>query len=726
MMRKPNSKYFLVSLLAFGGSGAFTALAAEITVTGLVTTRQFNNGLGNVTVTATGVIDPGPGGGSDSIGIQTSGDNVTITNAGTIRSTGVFGYGIAAQGANNIILNTGTITTTQAVSPAIVIDRLDNLITNTGTISTAQSDAIRSYAARATITNSGVISSTNGIGIFTDGASDVITNANTGTISTNNSIAIRVLGANTMITNAGVISTTGDSKYGISAEGNNVTITNTGTINAVGTSSYGVQTAGTGSITTLNNSQGAGNADGALTYRGALPASYNIIINSASSYGKLAVTSGTGTTTFGIYTGSTVANGTYTSVLSGIAAGNLTATTGSYNSVTWTLSETTSGSYIWNLIVSGISTPSSFQSNALTYLRSHAAGAAGMLDSLSAVPAMSGVMTALNNLSGAAQANAIAQTLPAMAGAASQATTSSMQALNQVIQGRSSSLRGMSSGDEYIGNRDVWMKGFGSWANQNEVNGVSGYKVNTGGLAIGIDKGLTRKANIGAVFAFSNSGVSSNSSSAPSGVTINSYQAGVYGDYTIHPQLIANAQVDIGMNQNNAYRNITFMGTNANSSYKSYSGHVGTGVKYLMPLSAQNTFIPSVRVDYTTVQSQAYTETGAGALNLSVGQQTYNTLIPSADLRIDHSLDSKLTLSANAGAGYNTLSNQVTATSAYQGGGTVFATNGLAVSPWLYNAGVGIVGQINKTLQLNVRYDNVFSPTGYMNQMVSAKLKIPF
>jgi outer membrane autotransporter protein len=529
-----------------------------------------------------------------------------------------------------------------------------------------------------------------------------------------------------MITNAGVISTTGDSKYGISAEGNNVTITNTGTINAVGTSSYGVQTAGTGSITTLNNSQGAGNADGALTYRGALPASYNIIINSASSYGKLAVTSGTGTTTFGIYTGSTVANGTYTSVLSGIAAGNLTATTGSYNSVTWTLSETTSGSYIWNLIVSGISTPSSFQSNALTYLRSHAAGAAGMLDSLSAVPAMSGVMTALNNLSGAAQANAIAQTLPAMAGAASQATTSSMQALNQVIQGRSSSLRGMSSGDEYIGNRDVWMKGFGSWANQNEVNGVSGYKVNTGGLAIGIDKGLTRKANIGAVFAFSNSGVSSNSSSAPSGVTINSYQAGVYGDYAIHPQLIANAQVDIGMNQNNAYRNITFMGTNANSSYKSYSGHVGTGVKYLMPLSAQNTFIPSVRVDYTTVQSQAYTETGAGALNLSVGQQTYNTLIPSADLRIDHSLDSKLTLSANAGAGYNTLSNQVTATSAYQGGGAVFATNGLAVSPWLYNAGVGIVGQINKTLQLNVRYDNVFSPTGYMNQMVSAKLKIPF
>jgi outer membrane autotransporter protein len=300
-----------------------------------------------------------------------------------------------------------------------------------------------------------------------------------------------------------------------------------------------------------------------------------------------------------------------------------------------------------------------------------------------------------------------------------------MQALNQIVQGRSNSLRGMASGDEYIGNRDVWMKGFGSWANQSDVNGVAGYKVNTGGLAIGVDQGFTPKLNIGAVLALSNSGVSSNSSSAPSGVTINSYQVGVYGDYAIEKNIIANAQADIGMNQNKEYRNITFMGTNANGTYNSYSAHLGTGVKYLMPIDMENTFIPSVRVDYTTVQSDAYSESGAGALNLSVAKQTYNTLIPSADVRIDHSLDSKMTVSANAGAGYNTLNNQVSATSAYAGGGTAFATNGLQVSPMLYNAGVGVTGQIDKNLQLNVRYDNVFSPTGYMNQMVSAKLKIP-
>jgi outer membrane autotransporter protein len=638
--------------------------------------------------------------------VMDSAGNVAI-NAGVIISSS---SDVAISITNGV--STKNLTINGNLSGRINVDSLSSLnqIINNGTITTSNG-GINVWGNVNTVVNNGQLISAGWWGVQAEDGATITNLINTGSI-----LAFSAVGLNGQI----------------------LYITNTGTINSssadqdIMANSYGPLV--------LNNSQGSGNTYGRLTYRGILPNNYNIIINSTSNYGRLWVTSGTGNTTFGISSlsaGSSTVSGTaYTSVLKGITNTQLgtsgASITGTSNSYTYTLTRTDAVENIWDLIVSGFSgssgggASSTYRSNAIAALRSHAAGAAGVLDSLTNNAQFAGVITALDALSGTAQANAVAQTLPVITGAASQATTAAMQALNQVIQGRSSSLRGMSSGDEYIGNRDVWMKGFGSWANQNDINGVSGYKINTGGLAIGIDKGLTRKANIGAVFAFSNSGVSSNSSSAPSGVTVNSYQAGVYGDYAIHPQLIANAQLDVGMNQNNAYRNITFMGTNANSSYNSYSGHVGTGVKYLMPLSAQNTFIPSVRVDYTTVQSQAYTETGAGALNLSVGQQTYNTLIPSADMRIDHSLDSKLTLSANAGAGYNTLGNQVTSTAAYQGGGAVFATNGLEVSPWLYNAGVGITGQIEKNMQLNVRYDNVFSPTGYMNQMVSAKLKIPF
>ena len=83
-------------------------------------------------------------------------------------------------------------------------------------------------------------------------------------------------------------------------------------------------------------------------------------------------------------------------------------------------------------------------------------------------------------------------------------------------------------------------------------------------------------------------------------------------------------------------------------------------------------------------------------------------------------------VTGNVGAGYNTLNNQVQITSAYAGGGASFATNGLQVSPWLYNAGIGIVGQIDKGYELTVRYDVQATTSGYVNQMASAKLRILF
>lgn len=171
---------------------------------------------------------------------------------------------------------------------------------------------------------------------------------NEGTISTSGTGAFGINNITTItsLNNTGTISTSGLSAYGFYNRGTLTTFTNTGTISTSGFSAYGFYNRGI--LTTLNNLQGASGSP--LTYRNILPANYNIIINSTSNYGQLAVTMGTQATSFGIYTGSTLSAATYNSVLTGVSSSNIT----NYSSITdW---NNFNSSYKWKLSQVGSST----------------------------------------------------------------------------------------------------------------------------------------------------------------------------------------------------------------------------------------------------------------------------------------------------------------------------------------------------------------------------------
>ena len=117
-------------------------------------------------------------------------------------------------------------------------------------------------------------------------------------------------------------------------------------------------------IKELNNLQGGSSP---LIYTGQLPEKYNIIINSPTNYGKLVVTNSLantpsiGETEFGIHSSSTVENGTYTSVLTGLKApGNdktfspvLKKTSGTFGVGNWLLQNPSGSTTTWDLILSG-------------------------------------------------------------------------------------------------------------------------------------------------------------------------------------------------------------------------------------------------------------------------------------------------------------------------------------------------------------------------------------
>lgn len=360
-----------------------------------------------------------------------------------------------------------------------------------------------------------------------------------------------------------------------------------------------------------------------------------------------------------------------------------------------------------------------------------AIGAANSLWNMAATPlgltgVMAPVLTALDNLAASSQSNAISQTMPLLAGAGSQATANSQRVASQFVSARQNQLSGNGSGEEILGNRDFWGRAYGSRGNQQTFGNVAGYSSNGGGLILGADYVLSPSTNLGLVMGISNNSISSTNSVAPSNLNITSYQIGGYGDHAIEKDLIWNYQLNVALNQNTGSRNISFYGANANSNYNSYTGHAGTGIRQYFDTNDQTRLTPFLRADYLTVQSNSYSESGAGVLNLNVNNQTWNELFTTAGLRLDYELIPKIKLSTSVAAGYNVLNRQVLLTSNYSGGGDAFTSYGLQLSPWLYSGGVGIWGMLQKGVELNIRYDVQATTSSYLNQIASAKLKIYF
>ena len=358
-------------------------------------------------------------------------------------------------------------------------------------------------------------------------------------------------------------------------------------------------------------------------------------------------------------------------------------------------------------------------------------GAAQALYDIAGTPtsingAMAPVLNALNAMGGTAQSSAIRQTLPVFLGGASQATYNTQRAFQQTIMARIDNIRGVESGDYFASDRSVWMKPFGNITSQSGLNDIPGYRATGGGLAVGLDHKISDDASLGGVFAYSYNALSGSGDTSSNNLGINAYQFGVYGAYAIAADTDLSYQADLGVNQNRETRSISFMSTSAQANYSSYTTHLGAGVRKIIPVTPALNAVPLLRVDYAAINANAYTESGAGALNLNVQSQTYQELMFTAGLKGDYQATDRVKLTASAGIGYNALNSQAQIAASYAGGGNSFMTQGLNGTPWLYSAGVGIVGYDKDGVELSARYDVQASPTGFLNQMASVRVSMRY
>ena len=360
-----------------------------------------------------------------------------------------------------------------------------------------------------------------------------------------------------------------------------------------------------------------------------------------------------------------------------------------------------------------------------------ALGAAAVFDEIIATEPVSGdmqnVLNALGSLeTGQEVSDALSQTLPLVS--TSQATGNVLRGIAQVIRERQGSLQGRSSGEGFYGDERLWLKAFGSWAEQDGRKGISGYDADTSGLVLGSDAALSAVSRLGVAFAYARTDIDDGSNVVQQSAEVDSYQAMLYGSYNLNDATELDYQLDIARHNNDAQRDIDFGGLNrqAKSDYSSWSAHIGAALSHSLQWTEQTRFIPALRADYTWMRSEGYSEKGAGALNLDVDSDRTEAFVVGVDGQLDHDLSDRLRLSAKVGLGYDLINDRTSITSAFAGAPAAsFTTEGIDQSPWIKVAGLSMSYQANEQTLISAAYD-LEGREDFTNQTASVKVRWAF
>ncbi|WP_248746861.1 autotransporter domain-containing protein [Pseudomonas sp. MWU12-2037] len=335
---------------------------------------------------------------------------------------------------------------------------------------------------------------------------------------------------------------------------------------------------------------------------------------------------------------------------------------------------------------------------------------------------------------------AASEVLPLMTGGSTTAARAALSSINGVVQARSESvLGGQSSGDsgqssgdsglssgESVTEQHLWIKPFGSWANQASHDGVAGVNSSVGGMAFGLDANLNDRWMLGTAFIYAKADTHNSGDTASQQLTTDVYQLVGYGAYHLDDTTDLSFQLDGGQNHNDGKRNLDFAGLQAKSNYDSWTAHAGVALERTFSLTPATRFTPSVRADYTWIKDEAYNEKGADELDLQVKSRSTNQFILGVDGKLAHDLTQQLTLSGKLGVGYDLLASRDSLTSSFAGApGTVFTTYSSSPQRWLARGGTELSYAVNGQLQLAVRYD-VEERSHFVNQTASAQARWAF
>jgi uncharacterized protein with beta-barrel porin domain len=320
-------------------------------------------------------------------------------------------------------------------------------------------------------------------------------------------------------------------------------------------------------------------------------------------------------------------------------------------------------------------------------------------------------------------AEAAYQTLPLLTAGAPRLARDVVSVTSTSVDDRMNGLSGQISNVEEV-SRNVWIDPIGAWTKQDEFDKSSGYDASLYGVVAGMDGEVSPAYSMGGAFAYVNSSADSVSGIIDHSATVESYQAILYGLYSMENGTLLRYQLDGGVHNTDGRRHMNFgygddaINRMAKSDYASTSFHAAASLERTYALSNTTALVPRLKADLVSVWSESYDETGAGSLNLSVEDQQYKALVFSMDARLEHKLSETVRFDVSGGVGYDMVNERSQLTAAYEGAPDLsFDVDGMQTEAWIAQAGAGFSFAPSDDLRLSAGY-NAILRDGLMINMV--------
>jgi outer membrane autotransporter protein len=343
---------------------------------------------------------------------------------------------------------------------------------------------------------------------------------------------------------------------------------------------------------------------------------------------------------------------------------------------------------------------------------------------------MNGVITALNGLATNAEVEkAVDSTTPQTTTASFTAATQISNNVSNIITQRQNvnlNSSGLNSGDELLSQKNIWVKPYGSFGQQDDKDGLNGFDIKTYGIGVGADAEYSANQKVGVGLFYTNADVDVNNVSQSSDMDV--YSLIVYGNVPVIDDTTNFLyQAGYSWQKTNTSRKITFMNTTAKADYTSKIASLDLKLIKDYKLNQDLLLQPFVATTYRHFETPNYSETGAGALNLNVNEFSSSEFIVALGSLVHYKLNEDSRVTSSLQVGYDLKDDNNVVNSSYQGAsGLSYNTEGIDNGRVSYDLGFGYENDLNDLSNVSVNYNLQGEGSDYLNHVVSVKYTYNF